>query len=119
MFPYTTFDYNSQKGNVMTPLNWICGTCETLFLSTGALNYDNWYGVGSFVIAVGFIIFYGYQYNYFAKNDPNRLQTEAYNLDAQEIRLNVDSSDSVHVRTENVRSSIGTASYPALPNAGD
>jgi hypothetical protein len=71
------------------------------------------------VVAVGFIIFYGYQFNYFAKNDPDRLQTEAYNLDSQEIRLDVDSSESAHVITEDARSSISTATYPALPNAGD
>jgi len=68
------------KGSVMTPLNWMVSIVEGLLLSVGAFNHTNWFGISSFILAVLMVIFYCCVYLYFAKKDPDRLQTEKFNL---------------------------------------
>ena len=75
------------KGNVMTPINWFGAVFESVLIPTAALNHSNWLGIACFILAVLFSIFYAYHYNYFAKNDPNRLQSEQYNLEQQALTL--------------------------------
>ena len=82
-----------QKHNVMTPLNWGVGIAETALMSGVILSKDTFVKVSCLIIVVAVLIFYGYAYNYFMKKDPNRLQTEDYNIRTQELTLLHDEKD--------------------------
>ncbi|HAT2098238.1 TPA: hypothetical protein I8032_000299 [Legionella pneumophila] len=74
-----------QRGNVMTPLNWMCAISESLLLPTAGLNTNNWLGVCCFVFFALIAIFYGVIFSFFALKDPDRLQSEKYNLESQKM----------------------------------
>ena len=81
-----------KKGNVMTPLNWMAGVSETLLISASSFS-DNKDVTNVFVwFAVAVAVFYAAMYVYFAIKDPNRLQTEEFNLASQEMKLMVNHS---------------------------
>ncbi|MFV3407949.1 hypothetical protein ACNH6C_05055 [Bdellovibrio bacteriovorus] len=82
----------SYRGNAMTPLNWFTGITEACLLPTAALNADSWLGVGCFVLAIIIILFYGIVYLYWTFKDPDRLQTEGFNLVRQGLLVE-DSTD--------------------------
>ena len=79
--------HSSYRGNVMTPLNWFTGITETILLPTATYNYSNWIGVGSFILALGIILYYGYMYHHWSMKDPDRLQTEGFNLVTQGFQV--------------------------------
>ena len=87
--------------NVMTPLNWMCVVSETILLPTGALNHDNWFGIGCFILASLIVVFYASMYLFFSIKSPSSLQTEDYNLSVEEMKLhiNASSSEPIIVRT--------------------
>ena len=70
----------SYKGNVMTPLNWAAGVFETLLIPVGASQHHNWVGIVCFSMAAFILTGYFCIFCYFAITDPNRLQTEEFNL---------------------------------------
>jgi hypothetical protein len=75
------------RGNVMTPLTWMTTIASGVVLTSASLNVNNWLGSCSFALAVLIIIFYGAMYIYYTIKDPDRLQSEHFNLESQEIRL--------------------------------
>jgi len=75
------------KGNVMTPLNWFASAFEAVLVPTAALQHDNWMGAACFVTAILFAITYVVIYLFIFKKDPNRLQSEEFNLHQQEILI--------------------------------
>lgn len=77
----------AKKGNVMTPLTWMCGISEMALFYTATLNSNNWLGITSFILAALIIFFYGTMYVFYSIKDPDRLQSEEYNLYNQEMRL--------------------------------
>ena len=64
------------KGNVMTPLNWFAGICETGFIYSASQN-SSWQGIAFFITAVLFAVTYVAIYLYILKTDPNRLQSKS------------------------------------------
>jgi hypothetical protein len=74
-----TWHFN-KKGNIMTPLNWLAGivTCS-LF----AIPKINNIVIVSLIVALVFLVvfFYAGMYVYWSTNDPNRLQSEQYNIE--------------------------------------
>lgn len=80
---------HGKKGNVMTPLNWFAGIVEPCLFGSSmimtAVNPNSWLDSGLFVVGVALLVFYGFMYAYFAFTDPDRLQTEEYNLMHQEL----------------------------------
>lgn len=86
------------RSNAMTPLNWMCGISQTILLPIATYNYSNWLGIASFIVFISILIFYGYIYNYFATRDPNRLQSEEYNLESQRIAFAYDEVKGIAVK---------------------
>jgi hypothetical protein len=74
-------------GNVMTPINWFGGVFETVLIPTGASQHDNWFGIACIVLAAAMFLAYLGIYIYFALTDPNRLQSEEFNLYQQELTV--------------------------------
>jgi len=79
--------HSGKKGNAMTPLNWMASVFEIVLIPSAATNITNWFGIAAFILAVLVIIFYAGIYIYFVRNDPDRLQTEQYNLESQQMLL--------------------------------
>lgn len=86
------------RANAMTPLNWMCGVSEFILLPTATYNYSNWLGIGSFITFLLILIFYGFMYHHFAKNDPNRLQSEEYNLESQRLAFAYDENKGIEAK---------------------
>ena len=76
-----------RRGNIMTSLFWMCGLVEILLTVIVMNNINNWLGLSGFILAVVILIFYAGIFIYFAKTDPDRLQSEGYNLDSAILRL--------------------------------
>jgi len=83
----------NKKSNVMSPLNWMCGVCETGVLVVASKNHDNWLGPAAFWVSVAILIFYALMYVFYSMRDPDRLQTEEFNLLSQEMRFQISSSN--------------------------
>ena len=98
-----------KRGNVMTPLNWMCGVSETVLLPTAASNNDNWLGSACFFLALGIVCFYGTMYLFYSLVDRDRLQTEEYNLDAQEMRIHFISSEEIKLSEDSKQILIDSA----------
>lgn len=64
----------------MMPINWFGGVFETVLIPTGAFQYDNWFGIACIVLAAAMFLTYLGIYIYFAITDPDRLQSEEFNL---------------------------------------
>ena len=101
---------NYNRRNAMTPLNWMCGISQSFLLPATTYNYSNWLGIVFFITFLAILIFYAYMYNFFAKNDPNRLQSEEYNLASQNIALTFDKHKGI--AGDNSKVYITSASYP-------
>tara|TARA_R110000868_G_scaffold7793_2_gene41097 strand:+ start:208 stop:552 length:345 start_codon:yes stop_codon:yes gene_type:complete len=76
-----------KRGNVMTPLNWMCGICETLLCVLAYNHYHNWLGKSAFIVFFIILLFYAGMYIFYSIKDPNRLQTEEYNLESQRLAV--------------------------------
>lgn len=76
-----------KRGNVMTPLNWMCGLVEIVLIPTAATCWDNWLGKATFILAALLMVFYAVMFIFFAIRNPDRLQTEQYNLERHEMAL--------------------------------
>ncbi len=75
------------KGNVMTPLNWMTGICTTILVGGGVASQEPWLKITLVVIAIFILLFYARMYRHFALNDPDRLQSEKYNLSQRELTI--------------------------------
>jgi len=75
------------RGNVMTPINWFGAVFETVLIPTAACQFDNWLGVGCFVLACLCFLFYSIIFACFAIKNPDRLQSEQFNLEQQALAL--------------------------------
>jgi membrane protein implicated in regulation of membrane protease activity len=64
----------------MSPLNWFVAIAETALVTGLLASQTQWVKVVCAVLVFGVLAFYGYVYHYFMKNDPDRLQTEEFNL---------------------------------------
>lgn len=84
---------DGKKGNVMTPLNWMAGVSEAIFI-TGSVFTNSELSEKCFWFAVAIGVFYAAAYTYFAIRDPNRLQTEAFNLASQEMKILISNTPS-------------------------
>ena len=65
----------------MTPLTIIIGLAEIVLFPCAAKNYNNWLGIALFILGALGIFFYMYVYHYWMKKDPNRIQSERFNLE--------------------------------------
>ena len=77
----------SGRSNVMSPLNWFVGIAETALMSGLILGQETWVKIVCAALVVGVLVFYGYVYHFFMKTNPDRLQTEQFNLISQEMTL--------------------------------
>jgi hypothetical protein len=75
------------KNNVMTPLNWFVAIAEAALMSGVILSDNLFVKVACLSLVVLVLLFYAYVYRYFMMKDPNRLQSEGYNLKTQELSL--------------------------------
>lgn len=98
------------RANAMTPLSWMCVISETILLPTATINYSNWLGIASFITFFLILIFYAYMYNHFAKQDPNRLQSEEFNLESKRIAFAYDEHNGIVMK--NSTTLIATALPP-------
>lgn len=80
------------KGNVMTPINWFGGAFVLVLIHTGASQHANWYGVVCFILATLVFLAYLSIYIYFIVKNPDRLQSEQFNLERQALLINNDIS---------------------------
>lgn len=84
----------NKKGNIMTPLNWLAGTVTAALFAIPRLN--NNIIISSIVVLVFLVfIFYATMYVFWSIKDPNRLQSEQYNLETKEIALRIESTDKI------------------------
>lgn len=78
-----------RRENIMTPLNWITWIIEAILVGGAILATDSlWLQIGLFFVAVSLLIFYCSMYWFWATKDPNRLQTEDFNLISTEMMFN-------------------------------
>ena len=78
---------NVSRSNVLTPLNWLIPLVELLLLG-GCLKAEKSYIViVCLCLMVILVLFYLCAYVYFALRDPDRLQSETYNIKMKEITL--------------------------------
>ena len=80
------------KGNVMTPINWFGGPFVLVLIHTGSSQQANWYGVACYVLAALVFLSYLSIYVYFTIKNPDRLQSEQFNIERQTLLLNNDIS---------------------------
>ena len=66
--------------NVMSPLNWFVGIAETALMSGLILSPETWVKIFCASLVLVVLGFYAYVYRYFMKSNPDRLQTEEFNL---------------------------------------
>ncbi len=71
----------------MTPINWFGGVFETVLIPTAAFQHNNWVGVACIFLASFMFFAYLGIYIYFSIKDPNRLQSEEYNLYQRELSI--------------------------------
>lgn len=69
----------------MTPINWVGPAFEAVLIPVGAMQHSNWYGVACFILAVAIVVAYFGIYVLFVLKDPDRLQSEEYNLQQKEL----------------------------------
>jgi len=82
-----------KKNNAMTPLNWGVGIAETALMSGVIASDDAFVKISCISIVIAVLLFYGYVYNHFMIKDPDRLQSEDYNIRTQELTLLHDETD--------------------------
>lgn len=75
------------KNNAMTPLNWFAAIAEAALMSGVILSGDMFVKISCLCLVVLVLLFYAYVYYYFMRKDPDRLQSEGYNLRTQELTL--------------------------------
>ena len=98
------------RGNVMTPITWFGGVFESALIPAAAYYHDTWVSIACIILASAMFLSYFGMYMYFAVKDPDRLQSEQYNLYQQE--LTVDQGEiTVIVPSHNITS--------ALPEGAD
>lgn len=96
------------RASVMTPLNWMCGICEGILLPTAAHSYSNWIGIAFFILSFLILIFYACMYFHFAKSDPDRLQSEEYNLESQRLAFAYDEHKGIIADESNTQFAIAS-----------
>ncbi|KTD62660.1 hypothetical protein Lsan_1797 [Legionella santicrucis] len=82
----------NKKGNIMTPLNWLAAIVTS---SLFAIPKINSIVIISLIVALVFLVvfFYAGMYVYWSITDPNRLQSEQYNIETKEMALRIEPSD--------------------------
>ncbi len=75
------------KQNAMGSITWYLGFVEALFVTGVLTTTIDWVRVFCSVLMVLCLTFYGAVYVYFMVNDRDRLQSEAFNLESQELTM--------------------------------
>lgn len=105
------------KENAMTPLNYGTWIMEALGGFVTLFSKDNIIKYGSFTFCIIWGIFYAVIYVCWMRKDPNRLQTENYNLQTQALVLGKEGASQpkqvINLTKEELNSSIGS-SNPVL-----
>jgi len=83
-------DEHGYRGNAMTALNWFTGITESVLVPTTAINHANWVGVFCAFLVFFIIFFYAGIYIRWMIKDPDRLQTEGYNLAVKGLATETD-----------------------------
>lgn len=78
---------NRAKQNAMVSLGWFSGVAEVVLIAGILGTQETWVRIVCIFLFVAVLGFYAYVYHYFMKNDPDRLQTEGYNLLRHEMTL--------------------------------
>jgi hypothetical protein len=73
------------KSNVLVSISWVFAFCEILFGVGVMKGPELWIKIFSAIIMTILLIFYCFMYGYFAIKDPDRLQSEGYNLERQNL----------------------------------
>ena len=94
--------YSNYKDNVMNPLKWTTISFESLLAVCAFLTNQLWMQIVCVVFMGIILIFYYGFYLYWMLKDPNRLQSEGFNL---ETAIMSDTKDP-HIKLENKKSSI-------------
>lgn len=76
-----------RKSNAMSPLNWFASIVEIALVSGLILSNTTWVKITCATLVFAVIVFYAYVYCYYMRTDPNRLQTEEYNILSQQLTL--------------------------------
>jgi hypothetical protein len=76
----------------MTPLNWLAGIVTSGLFAIPKINNIV---IISLIVALVFLVvfFYAGMYVYWSIKDPNRLQSEQYNIETKEMALRIGPSD--------------------------
>lgn len=77
--------YQRYTDNVMKPINWVVSFIELLFMSGVLFGPSFWIQILSAVLLVKVLLIYFGIYIYWMLSDPNRLQSEGYNLEVLEV----------------------------------
>lgn len=97
-----THNLLKRKSTIVTPLNWILAIFVTGTVSTIMNSGDTYFkGIMCLLLAIC-LFFYLYQYNHFAKHDPERLQTEDYRIELKGLET-VQKMGSEPEHVENVK----------------
>lgn len=78
---------NATKSNVMTPLNWFVGIVELLLITGCIAAAREYVAVTCMALIVLILVFYMAIYLLFALRNPDRLQSETYNIKMKEFTL--------------------------------
>jgi hypothetical protein len=77
--------YANYSGNVMQAISWVVGSVEAFLLIFSSTSSIFWVQVVSFFCAVALMGVYLGIYIYWMLHDPNRLQSEGYNLEVMNV----------------------------------
>lgn len=84
----TGHSYAGYTDNVMKPINWVVGFVELLLMAGVLGSTIFWIQVASFVCMIAIMFVYFGIYIYWMLREPNRLQSEGYNLEVINVLSN-------------------------------
>jgi hypothetical protein len=75
------------KGNVMTAISWFGGAFEATLIPAAAYSSNTWVSIACIILACLMFLAYFGIYLYFVWRDPDRLQSEQFNLYQHELMI--------------------------------
>lgn len=113
--------HQSSRVNVMQSISWMTVVSEAILVPGGIFAADDWYKIACFILAVIIVVFYGSMFVYFAVKDPDRLQSEEFNLAHHELTLLGDNREfrSVQIINSNPNENQIGQSIPISVSSGE
>lgn len=73
-------NYTGYKQNAMVSISWVIGIVEVFFMQGLIWGPSLWIQISCLVMMVALLGFYCYSFRHFMLKDPDRLQSESYNI---------------------------------------